>query len=166
MADFPLRPPRLSLAILLAHPIAMAVSSFNWLLFTSNETSLLGATLPQAQIAFNAIGSFSFLIIASVLMFWPYRFGSFMLPKSRRNRLLLGTAIVYTFHVLPCWVIEFSIVWNYGWFAIIQAVSFIYLTSLFILESITVWIAYIWHLSGFTQNNYGNTLFGRGSSSS
>lgn len=86
-----------------------------------------------------------------------------MLGKTRRNRLAAGMVIIYFLHVMPCWMIEFSVVWNFGWFSILQGTSFIMLTMSFIVESLLVWISYVWQMAGFMQVNYSNTVFGRGS---
>jgi hypothetical protein len=164
VAEFPFRAPRLSLLVLFWHPVVNALSAFNWLFFVSDETNLLGSQLSRAHIAFNVIGALTYLLISAVLIFWPYRFGAFMLGKTRRNRLVLGAILVYFTHILPCWMIEFSIVWNYGWFTVVQGTSFILLTMSFIVETLVVWLGYVWQMAGFMQQNYGNTVFGRGSS--
>ena len=102
------------------------------------------------------------MLIASLLMFWPYRYGQFMLPKTRRNRLSGGIGIAYFTHVVPCWMMEFSVVWTYGWFTTLQGVSFICLTLTWALETVYIWAAYMWFMAGFMNNRYGNTKFGRG----
>lgn len=158
----PVRFPRLSLLVLFWHPIVNGLSAFNWLFFVSDETNLLGSQLPRAHIAFNAIGAVVYMMISSVLIFWPYRYGAFMLGKTRRNRLSLGSILVYFAHIMPCWIIEFSIVWNHGWFSVLQGSSFILLTMSFIVETLVVWFAYMWFMAGFMQSSYGNTVFGRG----
>ena len=123
---------------------------------------MLGDNIPRAHAAFNIIGLLAFSFVGSVLMFWPYRYGCYMLPKRRRNKIFAGVAVTYFTHVLPCWMIEFSIVWSYGWFELLQGVSFILLTVTWILETVAVWHAYTWHMAGFMQIHYDNTLFGRG----
>lgn len=160
--ELPIRVPRLSLLILFWHPVVNAISAFNWLFFTSDETNLLGSQLTRAHIAFNVIGALVYLILSAVFIFWPYRFGAFMLGKTRRNRLALGSILVYFSHILPCWMIEFAVVWNHGWFSVLQGTSFVLLTMSFIVETVVVWVSYIWHMAGFMQANYGNTVFGRG----
>lgn len=158
-----IRPPRLSLVLLFWHLIQIFISGFNWLYFLSNETSMIGTNLPRAHIAFNVMGMISYVLLASVFMFWPYRFGSFMLNKTRRNRLVAGCIIVYFIHVMPCWMMEFSVVWTYGWFSVLQGTSFLFLTLTWSLETLFVWLAYAWNMSGFMHNQYANTKFGRGS---
>lgn len=158
----PVRLPRLSLLVLFWHPIVNALSAFNWLFFTSNEINLLGSQLPRAHIAFNVIGAMVYLVLSSVLVYWPYRYGAFMLGKSRRNRLSLGSILVYFAHILPCWMIEFAVIWNHGWFSILQGASFILLSMSFIVETFVVWFAYMWFMAGFMQVSYGDTVFGRG----
>ena len=123
---------------------------------------MLGRNLPRFHIAFDVIGLLTYLLVASVLIYWPYRFGAYMLPKTRRNKLMLGAAIIYFFHVLPLWFVEFTIVWNYGWHTLIQSVSFLFLTFSWVVETLGVWYAYMWHMAGFMNKNYGNTKFGRG----
>lgn len=159
---YSLRGPRLSLFLLHWHFVQIFICGFNWRFFVSKEESMLGTNLPRAHVAFNVMGLLAYLFVASVFIYWPYRYGSYMLRKRRRNLLMLGSIIVYFIHVLPCWMIEFSIVWSYGWFTLIQSVSFLFLTISWILETVGVWIAYMWHMAGFMNNNYGKTPFGLG----
>ena len=159
---FGLRAPSFTLVLLHWHFLQVIISGFNWRFFISKEESLLGSGTPQAHVAFAVLGLLTFLLFASVLIYWPYRYGNFMLRKNRRNRLMLGSVIVYFIHVLPLWIIEFNIVWNYGWLTLMQGVAFIFLTVSWILETMGVWYAYMWHMSGFMHKNYANTRFGKG----
>lgn len=156
------RVPRVSLFLMHWHFFLLMVTGFNWRFFVSKEESMLGSNLPRIHLAFVIMGTLIYAFLASVFMFWPYRFGNYMLPKSRRNKLFLGAFLVYFVHVLPCWIVEFSIVWNYGWHTVIQAVSFVYLTVSWIIETLSVWYGYTWHMAGFMNANYGMTRFGRG----
>jgi hypothetical protein len=160
--EWPFRAPRLTMFLLHWHFIQVIVCGFNWRWFISKEESMLGPDLPRFHIAFDVIGLLSFLLVSSVLIYWPYRYGAYMLPKSRRNKMMLGLAIIYFFHVLPLWMVEFSIVWSYGWFVLIQSVSFVFLTISWCVETVGVWYAYIWHMSGFMNRNYGTTVLGIG----
>lgn len=157
-----LRSPQWTLIILHWHFMQILLSGFNWRYFISVEGSLLGESVPRIHLAFCIIGMFIFLLAASVIIYWPYRYGALMLAKHRRNRLMMGTAMIYFLHVLPLWIIEFNILWTYGWLALVQGVAFIFLTISWIIETLGVWYAYMWHMSGFMHKNYANTLFGRG----
>jgi hypothetical protein len=156
------RVPRATLVLLHWHFLQIIISGFNWRFFISKETSLLGESIPRIHIAFATIGLILYVFVASVVIYWPYRYGQLMLDKHKRNRLMFGTALVYFLHTLPLWIIEFDIVWSYGWFSVIQGVSFIFTTISWVLETLGVWYAYMWHMSSFMHNNYANTWFGRG----
>ena len=156
------RPPNLALFILQWHFIQIFLSSFNWRFFVSSEESLLGQSVPRIHLAFCIIGLLSYVFVASVLVYWPYKYHSSMLPKNRRNRLMLGSAVVYFTHVLPIWIVEFNILWTFGWLTTMQGVAFVFITISWIVETMGVWYAYMWHMSGFLNKNYGNTVFGRG----
>lgn len=160
-----LRLPRLSLFALLWHFILIIICSFNSRYFMLDEESMLGQAVPRIHMAFNIIGFLAYVFVASVLIFWPYRYGAYLLPHSRRNRMLAGIAVVYFLHVLPCWMMEFAVVWVYGWFTLLQGTSFILLIITWIIETVIVWLGYIWHMSGFINRNYGHTRFGQGYSS-
>lgn len=157
-----LRSPQMTLVILHWHFVQIVISGFNWRFFISKEESLIGPTVPRFHIAFCVIGLFVYVFVASVLIYWPYRYGQLMLGKHRRNRLMLGTALVYFLHVLPLWIVEFNILWTYGWIALVQGVAFIFITISWIIETLGVWYAYMWHMSSFINRNYGDTIFGRG----
>ena len=157
-----LRSPRVTLLLLHWHFLQILVSGFNWRFFISKEESLLGSTVPRFHIAFCIIGLFVYAFVASVAIYWPYRYGQLMLTKHRRNSLMFGTALVYFLHVLPLWIVEFNILWSYGWITIMQGVAFIFITISWIFETLGVWYAYMWHMSSFLHKNYGNTRFGRG----
>lgn len=159
------RLPRFSLFLLVWHAIVLTFTFFNWRYFVSEEESMVENTLPKVHLAFNIVAVLAFVLLGSVLMFWPYRYGAFMLPRNRRNKLLYGVSVSYFSHVLPLWIIELIIIWNYGWFVMIQSISFILLTMTCILETIAVWHFYIWHMSGYIHRTYGGTRFGLGYSS-
>lgn len=122
----------------------------------------MGDNVSQIHIAFVIIGIFVYILVASVIIYWPYRYGEMMLAKHRRNRLFIGTALIYFFHVLPIWIIEFSIAWNYGWLSLVQGVAIVFVTISWVLETLGVWYSYMWYMSSFMHNNYANTAFGRG----
>jgi hypothetical protein len=153
-----LRGPNVSLLLLHWHFFQMLVAGFNWRFFVSKEESLLGAATPSLHLAFCVFGLLVFALFASVLIYWPYRYGSFMLDKNKRNRLMIGSALVYFFHVLPLWVIEFDILWSYGWMSEVQGVSFCFLSVSWIIETLGVWYAYIWHMSGYMNKNHGAVI--------
>lgn len=76
--------------------------------------------------------------------------------------MMFGSVLVYFVHVLPCWIIEFGIVWDSGWHTTLQSLSFMFLTISWIFETLAVWYGYMWHMAGFMQRYYSNTIFGRG----
>ena len=156
------RAPRVTLLLLHWHFMQIIISGFNWRFFISKEESMLGSTLPRFHIGFCVIGLFLYMFVASSIIYWPYRYGQLMLAKHRRNRIMAGTALVYFMHVLPLWIAEFTILWSYGWISLIQGVAFIYTTISWVIESLGVWYAYMWHVSSFLNKNYGDTPFGRG----
>ena len=157
-----LRAPRLTLFLLHWHFFQVAICGFNWRFFISQEVSMLGENLTRFHIAFDIIGLLAFLMVSSVFIYWPYRFGAYMLPKTRRNKLMTGLFIIYFLHVLPLWIVEFGIIWNYGWHTLLQSVCFVFLTISWVLETLGVWYGYAWHMAGFFQKNYGNSALGRG----
>ncbi len=156
------RAPSFALFVLQWHFVQIGISGFNWRFFVGNEESLLGVSTPRIHLAFCIIGLLVYLFVASVLIYWPYKYHASMLPKNRRNRLMLGSVLVYFTHVLPIWIIEFGILWTYGWLTLMQGIAFIFITVSWIVETLGVWYGYIWYASGFLQKNYGDTVFGRG----
>ena len=162
--SYPLRLPRFTLFLMAWHAALIIVCFFNWRFFMSAEESMLNQQLPRIYLAFSIIGTLFYVFGGSLLMFWPYRYGAFMLPKNRRNKMMIGVALSFFSHVLPLWIMDFSVIWLYGWFSLIQGASFILLTITWGLEMIGVWYMYTWQLSGYLDRHYGKSAFGQGAS--
>jgi hypothetical protein len=88
------RVPRATLVLLHWHFLQIIISGFNWRFFISKETSLLGESIPRIHIAFATIGLILYVFVASVVIYWPYRYGQLMLDKHKRNRLMFGTRVL------------------------------------------------------------------------
>eukprot|EP00658_Telonema_sp_P-2_P060915 TRINITY_DN49697_c0_g1_i1.p1 TRINITY_DN49697_c0_g1~~TRINITY_DN49697_c0_g1_i1.p1 ORF type:complete len:171 (+),score=25.97 TRINITY_DN49697_c0_g1_i1:335-847(+) len=161
---FPLRLPRFTLFLMIWHVAIIILCFLNWRFFMSAEESMLSQQLPRIYLGFNIIGVLAYVFAGSLLMFWPYRYGAFMLPKNRRNKLMMGVAVSYFSHILPIWLMEFVVIWNFGWFNLIQGASFVLLTMTWSLETLGVWYMYVWQLSGYLDRHYGRTKFGQGAS--
>ena len=157
---FELRGVSFPLFLLNIHFVATIFSWFNWRYFIANEESLLGSSQPKLYLAFCIIGTVGFFLIGSLYMFASYRWSSFLREKSRRNRVLSGAAIAYMSHILPLWIMEFGFVWTYGWMTLLQAVHFVFLSMIWIVETLIVWLGYTWHASGLLHEKYGDTMFG------
>lgn len=142
------------------HFLATIFSWFNWRYFINEEISLLGEQTARLHLAFCVIGTLGFFLVGSLFMYASYRWAAFLREKSRRNRMLSGAAIAYLTHILPLWIMEFGIVWSYGWMTLLQGVHFVFLSVLWVVETLVVWLAYTWHGSGLLHEKYGNTMFG------
>jgi hypothetical protein len=157
---FQIRGVSFPLVLLNIHFVATIFSWFNWRYFINQEQSLLGDSTPRLYVAFCVIGTVGFFLIGSLYMYAAYRWAAFLREKSRRNRMLSGAAIAYLSHILPLWIIEFSIIWEYGWMTLLQGAHFVFLSMIWICETLLVWLAYTWHASGFLHQKYGSTMFG------
>jgi hypothetical protein len=149
-----------SLVLLNIHFVAIILSWFNWRYFISAETSLLGTETPKLYVAFCVIGTFGFFLIGSLYMYGSYRWAAFLREKSRRNRLLTGIAVSYITHILPLWIMEFGIVWTYGWMTLLQGTHFVFLSIIWFAETLLVWLSFAWHGAGLLHEKYGDTMFG------
>jgi hypothetical protein len=157
---FQLRGVSFPLVLLNVHFVSVIFSWFNWRYFINAEVSLLGDQTPRLYVAFVVIGTIFFFLFGSLYLYASYRWAAFLREKSRRNRVLSGVAIVYLSHVLPLWIMEFGIIWTYGWMSLLQSAHFVFLSVIWILETLTVWLAYTWHGAGLLHEKYGSTMFG------
>ena len=154
MVEF--RKPRITLFLLFWYFAEIGVSVLCWWFFYSREQQLLGTIIPNTHIAFNACGGAAYLLISAVFMFWPYRYGHCMLVSKRRDRFTTGIFIVYFLRDLPCWIIEFQVIWKHGFMSEIQGISFIVATITFAFATFVVWFKYTWRMAKYFQEMYGH----------
>ena len=131
----------------------------NWWWFVSYERALFGDDLVNAHLGFNVIGVVSFAIFASPFMFLPYRYGEQMTTRSKRNSAILCMMTVFLLHDFPLWLMEFWMVWQWGWIHILQGVSIIILTGTTTFGFFGVWLGYAWKVSKLLQTYFGSTSF-------
>jgi len=150
-----LRSPQSALFLLYWYFIEIFISFMAWWWFMDRERALIGDTLVDWLVAFNAIGAVVYILIGSVLMFWSYHRMHCLKRSCRRNRLFGGVALVFLFRDLPCFLIEFWIVWKYGWMHILQGISVMLTTFSFSISLLMVWFIWAWKAAKCLELNYG-----------
>ena len=150
-----LRAPPVTLFLIFAYSAQFLLSALNWWWFVSKERALFGASLVDAHLAFVCIGTVVFTFLASPFLFWPYRYGRQMKPRSIRNAIISCIVIVFFTHDFPLWLIEFWMVWQFGWIYEVQGISIILLTITTAWGTFCVWLAYSWKLSKLLQVQFG-----------
>ncbi len=151
--------PPFQLLLLFFYFVEYFVAIVHWWFFVEFEAALFSESVVNAHLAFNILGSIAFFLIASPFLFMPYHYKDLMEYKARRNYTVLCIAISWLLHDLPIWVIEFWIVWNFGWIHIVQGMSLILVSVAFISGFFAVWIGYTWKMSKLLQTHFGGSLF-------
>jgi hypothetical protein len=154
-----LRPPRVPLVMLFTYFAQFWICGFNYWWFISSEEPLFGKGLVQAHLTFNLIGGVTFIFLTSPFLLWPFRYGSQMPKRSRRNAILLCINIVFFFHDFPLWCMEFWTVWRYGWMFVLQGISLFLLSFTTTIGFFCVWLSYAWRVSKILQRYFGSTSF-------
>eukprot|EP01061_Rhynchopus_euleeides_P032806 TRINITY_DN54608_c0_g1_i1.p1 TRINITY_DN54608_c0_g1~~TRINITY_DN54608_c0_g1_i1.p1 ORF type:complete len:186 (+),score=55.21 TRINITY_DN54608_c0_g1_i1:193-750(+) len=152
-----IRAPRASLFLLYWYFMEVFMSFMAWWWFYSREKALLGDSLVVGHFVCNVIGSVLYVGIGSVLMFWPYRYYHQMLASSRRNRIMAGVYTIFLSRDLPCWLMEFWVVWKHGWIHVLQGVSVLLTTVSFGLGLVMCWLIYTWKLAKYLEHQFGSS---------
>eukprot|EP01059_Diplonema_ambulator_P035212 TRINITY_DN8206_c0_g1_i1.p1 TRINITY_DN8206_c0_g1~~TRINITY_DN8206_c0_g1_i1.p1 ORF type:complete len:187 (+),score=15.08 TRINITY_DN8206_c0_g1_i1:39-599(+) len=152
-----IRAPRASLFLLYWYFMECFMSFMAWWWFYNKERSLLGDTLVVWHLVCNIIGATLYVFIGSVLMFWPYRYYHQMLASSRRNRIMAGVYTIFFSRDLPCWFMEFWVLWKYGWIHILQGISVLLTTCSFGFGLIMCWLIYTWKLAKYLEQHFGSS---------
>eukprot|EP01063_Lacrimia_lanifica_P025324 TRINITY_DN3310_c0_g1_i1.p3 TRINITY_DN3310_c0_g1~~TRINITY_DN3310_c0_g1_i1.p3 ORF type:complete len:186 (+),score=60.85 TRINITY_DN3310_c0_g1_i1:75-632(+) len=152
-----IRAPRASLFLLYWYFVSCFMSFMAWWWFMSNERALLGDTLVDWHVALNTLGAVLYLLFGSVLMFWPYRYYHQMIASSRRNRIMAGVYTIFLARDFPCWLIEFWVLWKYGWMHVIQGISVMLATISFSFGLIMCWLLYAWKLAKYLEHQFGSS---------
>jgi len=128
----------------------------NYIVWVRNQTTML---TPELRITY-----ITFVGIALVVYFAPvlylfvracmYHSGRrFMQQEPRaRHYLWYGIAAVYFFADKPLFIIEFYIVYHFGYHHLLQTCSFLLKTISWLLGSVVVWVSYVWWMSRKLQN--------------
>jgi hypothetical protein len=153
------RPPRPHLLFLFYYFAQYFICALNWWWFVSYERALFGDDLVNAHLGFNVIGCISFALFASPFMFLPYRYGQRMSPRERRNSTIVCIVQVFVLHDFPLWLMEFWMVWQWGWIHELQGISIILLTSTTAVGFFGVWLGYPWKMSKVLQTYFGSAAF-------
>jgi hypothetical protein len=138
------------------------ISALNWWWFVSYERVLFGDTLVNAHLAFTIVGCITFAFFGSPFMFLPYRYGNRMSPRERRNASIACVMTVFLLHDFPLWIMEFWMVWQWGWINILQGVSVLLLTFTTAVGFFGVWLGYAWKMSKLLQVYFGSSAFNVG----
>ena len=150
------RAPKLPLLMLFGYFSQFFICGLNWWWFVSYEEALFGTQLVNSHLGFNIVGTISFLVIGSPFLFWPYHYGPQMPPRTRRNCVFLCLAIVYFSHDFPLWLMEFYMVWQYGWINKLQGISLFLLTFTTAFGTFGVWLGYAWKMSKLCHKYFGS----------
>jgi hypothetical protein len=153
------RAPKPHLVFLFLYFSEYFLGVLNWWWFVSLERALFGDALVNAHLAFNVIGCLSFVFVGSPFMFMPYRYGLQMTPRGRRNNAILCMVIVFVLHDFPLWLMEFWMVWAWGWIHVLQGVSVVILTGTTAFGFFGVWLGYAWKMSKLLQEKFGSAAF-------
>ena len=121
------------------------------------ERALLEDTLVDWHLACNIIGAVLYVFVGSVLMFWPYRYYHQMLDSSRRNRIMAGVYTIFLVRDFPCWLMEFWVLWKYGWISVIQGISVMLATFSFAFGLIMCWLIYTWKIAKILEKQFGSS---------
>lgn len=149
--------PRLMLVMIFLYFSEYYICGLNWWWFVSLERALFGDQMVDAHLAFNIIGAVSFGIVASPFLYWPYKYGPQMPPRTRRNCIFFSMSVVFFLHDFPLWCMEFWMVWQYGWITILQGISIVVLTFTTALGTFGVWLGYAWKMSKILQRYFGSS---------
>ena len=150
-----IRLPKVQLAALFLYFMQYIIIILNWWWFVSYEVPLFGSALVRAHIAFAVMGSILFILIASPFLFWSYRYSNQMPPKTRRNCFFFAVGVAFLTHDFPLWLMEFWMVWQFGWMHVIQGMSIFLLTFTTLVGLFSVWLGYAWKLSRQLQHYFG-----------
>ena len=153
------RLPKASMLMIFLYFSQFFLVILNWWWFVSLERALFGDALVNAHIAFTVFGTFIFAIFASPFLFWPYRYGKQMPARVRRNCVFLCLVIVFFTHDFPLWLMEFFMVWRYGWIHVLQGVSLLVLTWTTAIGLFGVWLGYTWKVSKLLQRQFGSSNY-------
>ena len=156
MALMKVRWPKWQLFLLFLYFSEYFICALNSWWFVSYERALLGNDIVNAHIGFNVVGTISFGILSSPFLFMPYRYGAQMTKRSRRNSSIACMGTVFLLHDWPLWLMEFYIVWQYGWIHVLQGVSISLLTITTTFGFFGVWLGYAWKVARVLQQYYGS----------
>ena len=154
--------PRFSLVLIFQYFCEHFFCGLNWWWFVRYEEALFGSGMVNAHLVFVILGSVLDFLLASPFLFWPYRYGPQMPPRTRRNCIFFAMCMCFLFHDFPLWLLEFWFIWQYGWLHIIQGISIFTLTASTAIGFFAVWLGYAWKMSKALQIYWGNANYNVG----
>jgi hypothetical protein len=151
--------PAVHLVVLFYYFISYFLTLLNYWFFLGNERTLIGNDFVQAYLAMNVIGIACMLLLGSPWIFMAYYFGSQLNYRQRRNATVLGLVISFVFHDFALWVMDFYVVWNYGWIHLLQGTSFVLLCVSATVGFFGLWLGYAWKVSKILQQHFSANAF-------
>jgi len=134
------------------------ITMSNYVAWVRFQDDLFDVSLRNTYVAFVAIGMTmyagpsSYCFVRSIML---EREGlQNERDKEQRDYLLtLAVMFVYFSSDLPLFVVQYIIVFNYGYFSIIQSLSFLLTVISFVLGSYLVWTNYMWSAAKYLQTH-------------
>ena len=149
------------------------IAIMNWWYCFSAELSDKAPAAANAHMIFALGGALLFFVVASPLLYYPHQYHHRLkqwdkqVNKPNKQRLkgrrawklhtVLGIWVCFL-STFPRFIIEFHILYNYGWMKILQGASF--LVTLITAGSgfLSVWGTYLWRMSKKLQNMTVNAM--------
>eukprot|EP00755_Sulcionema_specki_P009340 Sspe_Gene.43450::Locus_21179_Transcript_1_1_Confidence_1.000_Length_1018::g.43450::m.43450 len=156
--------PSPSLLILYWFAVDAWIAIFNWW-FCLSQSSIrdVAAAASNAHVTFALVGFLVYFTLASSLLYYPHHFKPRLeewdrivnRPNHRkelgrrafRQNTVLGIWSAFFSGVLPRFIIEMHIVYEHGWFYVLQGIALIVTFVSAFLGFLTVWTSWMWKAS-------------------
>eukprot|EP00744_Colponema_vietnamica_P021423 GILI01030605.1.p1 GENE.GILI01030605.1~~GILI01030605.1.p1 ORF type:complete len:183 (+),score=11.47 GILI01030605.1:97-645(+) len=149
--------PSLQLFVLFWQAVSFILTVMTWWWFFKKNRTLFGDSWVDGHFVIQFIGGVSMFVI-SPSMYWPYMYGTQMPPSRRRDLMALFIVATFIMHDFPCWIIEFSLAWQYGVIDVLQGISLTVLSVCTFWGFLTTWLYYSWTMARISQKHFGATM--------
>ena len=139
----------------LAANLGIGLATSLWVYLSRRGEGQIKSWMVDFHLAFTIIGLLAYLFFGAGLLFWAYKYQYFMFRSEVRLRVVLGVALCWFLHDIPCWCVEFYFWWYHDWFHPLQTVSFAMSSITFLVGLVTVWLEYAWRASKYMDRRWG-----------
>lgn len=116
-----------------------------WVRF--NDTLLDGKPPPQLYLTFVVVGEVTYFIFGAILLFRSAKYAK--TEKERWRYLSAGIVVMYLFTDVPMFLLDMTIVFFYGWIAVVQSTAWTLRTMSFMANTVVAWHIYLHRMTKF-----------------
>ena len=141
----------LPLVLLVFYFIGCMLTIANYVAFVRYNGALYGVDLLRAYLAFAIIGTISYALFSGVAWLWAHKYCQ--TDRDRIQKIAVGVIIIFLFHDLPIFIMEWHMILSHGWRNPFQGFVYVCQWISFLLSFILSWLGYTYVASGYLHRS-------------